>query len=186
MLLSRYWFYPEWSRPEPNRTVPYYLKREIPGQKELVVGNRCCIQHPTDRKSIGCSTQRQPTKSNANHGVLGPRTLADSLLDPTAGRSLREDIEAVRNSVWPESRELKCYMYCLWEQFGLVDDKRELNLDGMLSFVRRIRAYRSGELHFIPVCHGYSTNMAKDDNCEYAYTFNKCYAELSPQTYYLF
>ncbi|XP_043263227.1 general odorant-binding protein 69a-like isoform X2 [Colletes gigas] len=97
-----------------------------------------------------------------------------------------KDIEAVRNSVWPESRELKCYMYCLWEQFGLVDDKRELNLDGMLSFVRRIRAYRSGELHFIPVCHGYSTNMAKDDNCEYAYTFNKCYAELSPQTYYLF
>lgn len=36
----------------------------------------------------------------------------------------------------------KCYMYCLWEQFGLVDEKQELSLSGMLTFFQRIPAYR--------------------------------------------
>lgn len=38
---------------------------------------------------------------------------------------------------------VQCYMYCLWEQFGLVDDKRELSLNGMLTFFQRIPAYRA-------------------------------------------
>ncbi|XP_011869458.1 PREDICTED: general odorant-binding protein 69a-like isoform X2 [Vollenhovia emeryi] len=92
------------------------------------------------------------------------------------------DIEAVRNGQWPETRQLKCYMYCLWEQFGLVDDKRELSLNGMLTFFQRIPAYRAEVEKAISECKG----LAKGDNCEYAYTFNKCYAELSPRTYYLF
>ncbi|XP_070152152.1 odorant binding protein 10 isoform X2 [Polyergus mexicanus] len=92
------------------------------------------------------------------------------------------DIEAVRNGQWPETRQLKCYMYCLWEQFGLVDDKRELSLNGMLTFFQRIPAYRAEVEKAISECKG----IAKGDNCEYAYTFNKCYAELSPRTYYLF
>lgn len=33
-------------------------------------------------------------------------------------------------------------MYCLWEQFGLVDEKQELSLSGMLTFFQRIPAYR--------------------------------------------
>ncbi|KAL0132284.1 hypothetical protein PUN28_000221 [Cardiocondyla obscurior] len=92
------------------------------------------------------------------------------------------DIEAVRNGQWPETRQLKCYMYCLWEQFGLVDDKRELSLNGMLTFFQRIPAYRAEVEKAISECKG----LAKGDNCEYAYTFNKCYATLSPRTYYLF
>ncbi|XP_043524049.1 uncharacterized protein LOC122536065 isoform X2 [Frieseomelitta varia] len=92
------------------------------------------------------------------------------------------DIEAVRNGQWPETRQLKCYMYCLWEQFGLVDDKRELSLNGMLTFFQRIPAYRAEVQKAISECKG----IAKGDNCEYAYRFNKCYAELSPRTYYLF
>ncbi|XP_017789700.1 PREDICTED: general odorant-binding protein 69a-like [Habropoda laboriosa] len=92
------------------------------------------------------------------------------------------DIEAVRNGTWPQTQELKCYMYCLWEQFGLVDDKRELSLSGMLTFFQRIPAYRAEVLKAISECKG----IAKGDNCEYAYTFNKCYAFSSPRTYYLF
>ncbi|XP_076685325.1 odorant binding protein 10 isoform X2 [Andrena cerasifolii] len=92
------------------------------------------------------------------------------------------DIEAVRNGEWPETRQLKCYMYCLWEQFGLVDDKRELSLNGMLTFFQRIPAYRAEVQKAITECKG----IAKGDDCEYAYIFNKCYAELSPRTYYLF
>ncbi|XP_011332459.1 general odorant-binding protein 69a isoform X2 [Ooceraea biroi] len=92
------------------------------------------------------------------------------------------DIEAVRNGQWPETRQLKCYMYCLWEQFGLVDDKRELSLNGMLTFFQRIPAYRAEVEKAISECKG----IAKGDDCEYAYTFNKCYAGLSPRTYYLF
>ncbi|KYM94381.1 Pheromone-binding protein-related protein 1 [Cyphomyrmex costatus] len=87
------------------------------------------------------------------------------------------DIEAVRNGQWPETRQLKCYMYCLWEQFGLVDDKRELSLNGMLTFFQRIPAYRAEVEKAISECKG----IAKGDNCEYAYAFNKCYAELSPR-----
>jgi hypothetical protein len=34
-------------------------------------------------------------------------------------------------------------MYCLWEQFGLIDEKRELSLNGMLTFFQRIPAYRT-------------------------------------------
>lgn len=33
-------------------------------------------------------------------------------------------------------------MYCLWEQFGLIDEKGELSLNGMLTFFQRIPAYR--------------------------------------------
>ncbi|KYN12287.1 hypothetical protein ALC57_15518 [Trachymyrmex cornetzi] len=68
-------------------------------------------------------------------------------------------------------------MYCLWEQFGLVDDKRELSLNGMLTFFQRIPAYRAEVEKAISECKG----IAKGDNCEYAYAFNKCYAELSPR-----
>ncbi|KAK0090895.1 hypothetical protein PV325_000061 [Microctonus aethiopoides] len=64
------------------------------------------------------------------------------------------DIEAVRNGEWPESRPLKCYMYCLWEQFGLVDDKRELSLNGMLTFFQRIPAYRAEVQRAIRECKG--------------------------------
>ncbi|XP_012218066.1 general odorant-binding protein 72 isoform X1 [Linepithema humile] len=96
------------------------------------------------------------------------------------------DIEAVRNGQWPETRQLKCYMYCLWEQFGLVDDKRELSLNGMLTFFQRIPAYRAEVEKAISECKGIGNYFAKGDNCEYAYTFNKCYAEQSPRTYYLF
>lgn len=96
------------------------------------------------------------------------------------------DIEAVRNGQWPETRQLKCYMYCLWEQFGLVDDKRELSLNGMLTFFQRIPAYRAEVQKAISECKGIGKYLAKGDNCEYAYRFNKCYAELSPRTYYLF
>ncbi|XP_076172749.1 odorant binding protein 10 isoform X1 [Ptiloglossa arizonensis] len=92
------------------------------------------------------------------------------------------DIEAVRNGEWPETPELKCYMYCLWEQFGLVDDNRELNVNAMLSFFQRIPAYRLEVRMVLPECR----RIAKGDNCEYAYTFNKCYAQLSPRTFYLF
>ncbi|XP_072764495.1 odorant binding protein 10 isoform X2 [Anoplolepis gracilipes] len=92
------------------------------------------------------------------------------------------DIEAVRNNQWPETRQLKCYMYCLWEQFGLVDDKRELSLNGMLTFFQRMPAFRIEVEKAIGECKG----LANGDNCEYAYTFNKCYATRSPRTYYLF
>ncbi|XP_053979767.1 general odorant-binding protein 69a-like isoform X1 [Hylaeus volcanicus] len=96
------------------------------------------------------------------------------------------DIEAVRNGVWPETHQLKCYMYCLWEQFGLVDDKRELSLNGMLTFFQRIPAYRAEVQTAISECKGLGKYIAQGDNCEYAYVFNKCYASLSPRTYYLF
>ncbi|KAK0162982.1 hypothetical protein PV327_006704 [Microctonus hyperodae] len=96
------------------------------------------------------------------------------------------DIEAVRNGEWPESRPLKCYMYCLWEQFGLVDDKRELSLNGMLTFFQRIPAYRAEVQRAIRECKGIGKYLAHGDNCTYAYTFNMCYAKLSPKTYYLF
>ncbi|OAD52230.1 Pheromone-binding protein-related protein 2 [Eufriesea mexicana] len=64
------------------------------------------------------------------------------------------DIEAVRNGQWPETRQLKCYMYCLWEQFGLVDDKSELSLNGMLTFFQRIPAYRAEVQKAISECKG--------------------------------
>ncbi|XP_011299164.1 pheromone-binding protein-related protein 6-like isoform X2 [Fopius arisanus] len=92
------------------------------------------------------------------------------------------DIEAVRSGQWPDSTPLKCYMYCLWEQFGLVDDKRELSLNGMLTFFQRIPAYRAEVQTAIRECK----EIANGDNCQYAYTFNLCYAKLSPRTYYLF
>ncbi|KAL2737708.1 general odorant-binding protein 83a-like isoform X1 [Vespula squamosa] len=62
------------------------------------------------------------------------------------------DIEAVRNDEWPETPQLKCYMYCLWEQFGLIDDKGELNLNGMLTFFQRIPAFRAEVLKAISDC----------------------------------
>nr|XP_033331495.1 general odorant-binding protein 69a-like [Megalopta genalis] len=98
--------------------------------------------------------------------------------------SISVDIEAVRNGKWPESRQLKCYMYCLWEQFGLVDDKRDLSLNGMLTFFHRMPAYRKEVQEAISACK----RIVKGDNnnCEYAFAFNKCYASLSPRTYYLF
>ncbi|CAK9802620.1 General odorant-binding protein 83a [Anthophora quadrimaculata] len=96
------------------------------------------------------------------------------------------DIEAVRNGTWPQTRELKCYMYCLWEQFGLVDDKRELSLNGMLTFFQRIPAYRAEVQNAISKCKRIGKYLATGDNCQYAYIFNKCYAILSPRTYYLF
>ncbi|XP_015587322.1 pheromone-binding protein-related protein 6-like isoform X1 [Cephus cinctus] len=96
------------------------------------------------------------------------------------------DIEAVRNGQWSEERSLKCYMYCLWEQFGLVDDKRELSLNGMLTFFQRIPAFRAEVLKAVNTCKRIGKYFANGDNCEYAYTFNKCYAEQSPRTYYLF
>ncbi|XP_078039632.1 odorant binding protein 10 isoform X3 [Augochlora pura] len=98
------------------------------------------------------------------------------------------DIEAVRNGKWPESRQLKCYMYCLWEQFGLVDDKRDLSLNGMLTFFHRMPAYRKEVQEAISACKRIGKYFVKGDNnnCEYAFAFNKCYASLSPRTYYLF
>lgn len=48
----------------------------------------------------------------------------------------------------------QCYMYCLWEQFGLVDDKRELSLNGMLTFFQRIPAYRAEVQKAISECKG--------------------------------
>ncbi|KAK2578579.1 hypothetical protein KPH14_012013 [Odynerus spinipes] len=92
------------------------------------------------------------------------------------------DIEAVRNDKWPETPELKCYMYCLWEQFGLIDDKGELNLNGMLTFFQRMPAYRAEVLKAISDCK----LIAQGNKCQYAYAFNKCYAKMSPRTYYLF
>ncbi|XP_011499116.1 PREDICTED: general odorant-binding protein 69a [Ceratosolen solmsi marchali] len=92
------------------------------------------------------------------------------------------DIESVRNGQWPDTPELKCYMYCLWEQFGLIDEKRELSLNGMLTFFQRIPAYRTEVQKAINECKA----LATGDTCEYAYAFNKCYAERSPRTYYLF
>ncbi|XP_046493304.1 odorant binding protein 10 isoform X3 [Neodiprion pinetum] len=96
------------------------------------------------------------------------------------------DIEAVRNGQWLEGRPLMCYMYCLWEQFGLVDDKRELSLNGMLTFFQRMPAYRAEVQRAIRECKRIGKYFAGGDNCQYAYTFNKCYAERSPRTYYLF
>lgn len=48
----------------------------------------------------------------------------------------------------------QCYMYCLWEQFGLVDDKRDLSLNGMLTFFHRIPAYRAEVQKAISKCKG--------------------------------
>nr|QHN69051.1 odorant binding protein 10 [Sirex noctilio]QHN69067.1 odorant binding protein 10 [Sirex nitobei] len=96
------------------------------------------------------------------------------------------DIEAVRNGKWSEERSLKCYMYCLWEQFGLVDDKSDLSLNGMLTFFQRIPAYRIEVQTAVNECKGISKYLVHGDNCEYAYVFNKCYAKRSPKTYYLF
>ncbi|KAF7382902.1 hypothetical protein HZH66_013304 [Vespula vulgaris] len=96
------------------------------------------------------------------------------------------DIEAVRNDKWPETPELKCYMYCLWEQFGLIDDKGELNLNGMLTFFQRIPAYRAEVLKGISDCKLIGKYLAQGDKCQYAYEFNMCYAKISPRTYYLF
>lgn len=45
-------------------------------------------------------------------------------------------------------------MYCLWEQFGLVDDKRDLSLNGMLTFFHRIPAYRAEVQKAISKCKG--------------------------------
>ncbi|XP_031847895.1 odorant binding protein 10 isoform X1 [Nomia melanderi] len=124
-----------------------------------------------------------------------PRFVSDKMIATAAGvvnacqtqtGVATVDIEAVRNGTWPETRQLKCYMYCLWEQFGLVDDKRDLSLNGMLSFFHRIPAYRAEVQKAISKCKGIGKYFAKGDNCEYAYVFNKCYAEFSPRTYYLF
>ncbi|XP_014206764.1 general odorant-binding protein 69a-like [Copidosoma floridanum] len=99
------------------------------------------------------------------------------------------DIESVRNGEWPDTQELKCYMYCLWEQFGLIDEKRELSLNGMLTFFQRMPAYRNEVQKAIIECKALGSYFGvntTDDSCEYAYSFNKCYAERSPKTYYLF
>lgn len=48
----------------------------------------------------------------------------------------------------------QCYMYCLWEQFGLIDDKKELSLNGMLTFFQRIPAYRAEVQKAISECKG--------------------------------
>ncbi|KAI4498807.1 hypothetical protein M0802_005982 [Mischocyttarus mexicanus] len=92
-----------------------------------------------------------------------------------------DDIEAVRNDKWPETPELKCYMYCLWEQFGLIDDKGELNLNGMLTFFQRMPAYRAEVLKGISDCKLIGKYLAKGDKCQYAYEFNMCYAKISPR-----
>ncbi|XP_043285604.1 uncharacterized protein [Venturia canescens] len=91
------------------------------------------------------------------------------------------DIEAVRNGHWPETQSLKCYMYCLWEQFGLIDEKRELSLNTMLTFFQRIPAYREEVQGAAFKCKAIGKYFANGDNCKYAYTFNQCYAELSPR-----
>uniref|UniRef100_A0A1S5VFH6 Odorant binding protein n=1 Tax=Meteorus pulchricornis TaxID=51522 RepID=A0A1S5VFH6_9HYME len=96
------------------------------------------------------------------------------------------DIEAVRNGTWPDSRPLKCYMYCLWVQFGLVDENDELSVNGMLTFFQRMPAYRTEVSIALRECNGIGKYLAHGDNCTYAYTFNMCYAMLSPKTYYLF
>ncbi|XP_034946759.1 pheromone-binding protein-related protein 6-like [Chelonus insularis] len=96
------------------------------------------------------------------------------------------DIEAVRNGEWPETRSLKCYMYCLWEQFGLIDNHGELSLNGMLTFFQRIPAYRDEVQKAIKDCKKIGKYLANGDNCQYAYAFNMCYANFSPKTYYLF
>nr|QDJ95966.1 odorant-binding protein 23 [Encarsia formosa] len=96
------------------------------------------------------------------------------------------DIEQVRNGTWPDARELKCYMYCLWEQFGLVDEKQELSLSGMLTFFQRIPAYRQEVQKAILECKALGNTFVVGDSCEYAFEFNKCYAHRSPKTYYLF
>ncbi|PBC28644.1 Pheromone-binding protein-related protein [Apis cerana cerana] len=77
------------------------------------------------------------------------------------------DIEAVRNGQWPETRQLKCYMYCLWEQFGLVDDKRELSLNGMLTFFQRIPAYRAEVQKAISECKGIGKYLEVVEATEY-------------------
>lgn len=53
----------------------------------------------------------------------------------------------------------QCYMYCLWEQFGLVDDKRELSLNGMLTFFQRIPAYRAEVEKAISECKEIGTYL---------------------------
>ncbi|XP_044020700.1 pheromone-binding protein-related protein 6-like isoform X2 [Aphidius gifuensis] len=92
------------------------------------------------------------------------------------------DIEAVRNGDWPDSEPLKCYMNCMMESFALIDDRKEISLNGMLSFFQRIPAYREEVEKTVRKCK----YIANGDNCQYAYTFNLCYAKSSPKTYYLF
>lgn len=52
-------------------------------------------------------------------------------------------------------------MYCLWEQFGLIDTKGELSLNGMLTFFQRIPAYRAEVQKAIRECKGVGKYLGK-------------------------
>lgn len=72
----------------------------------------------------------------------------------------------------------QCYMYCLWEQFGLVDDKRELSLNGMLTFFQRIPAYRAEVEKAISECKGIGNYLGI-----YCVFFFVCFLDRVLETY---
>lgn len=87
----------------------------------------------------------------------------------------------------------QCYMYCLWEQFGLVDDKRELSLNGMLTFFQRIPAYRAEVEKAISECKGIGNYFGIYSVFSFVYSYDQLrvlesciYAENNPLFFLIF
>ncbi|KAG8042507.1 hypothetical protein G9C98_005141 [Cotesia typhae] len=90
------------------------------------------------------------------------------------------DIEAVRNGQWPESRQLKCYLKCIFDQFRLVS-KRGINFDAMLALSPP--SMKESAAKMVKECR--EIKGKEGDLCDLSYEVTKCLYNSNPETYFI-
>uniref|UniRef100_A0A182VQK6 Odorant-binding protein 2 n=1 Tax=Anopheles minimus TaxID=112268 RepID=A0A182VQK6_9DIPT len=80
------------------------------------------------------------------------------------------------------SRELQCYMYCMFRMNNVTRPNGEIDMIDVYHAIPK--RYNSVALKVLVKCH--KTAPASEDPCERAYSQHKCWKETEPELYYLF
>ncbi|XP_035891207.1 pheromone-binding protein-related protein 6-like [Anopheles stephensi] len=80
------------------------------------------------------------------------------------------------------SRELQCYMHCMFRMHNVTRPDGEIDLIDVYHAIPK--QFNSIALKVLFNCH--KTVAASEDPCERAYSHHKCWKEIEPQHYYLF
>nr|XP_017006457.1 general odorant-binding protein 69a [Drosophila takahashii] len=89
------------------------------------------------------------------------------------GASVEIMDQSIRDKVLPRDPEIKCFLHCMFDMFGLIDSQNVMHLESLLEVLPE-------EIHqtIIGLVGACGTKKGKD-GCETAYETVKCYIDVN-------
>ncbi|XP_015587005.1 general odorant-binding protein 83a-like [Cephus cinctus] len=92
-----------------------------------------------------------------------------------------EQIRKVNTGNFEDGKIIGCYSHCLWQKMDLLDENDNIKTEIIEALLPD--EFKGNIIQTLLTCQ--KRHPPKDDKCDRSFSIQKCYYEISPQTFYM-